>query len=129
MKAVFFYIAVFVCLTTSCKSRVTTTLEADLFEKELEQTLDPQLVDVRTLKEYSEGYLPGAIMIDVREPTFETLIQQLDRTRPVFVYCRAGKRSLDAASILEKNNFTKVYDLGGGIIAWKEKGKTVIQIN
>ena len=122
----FFCLAIVTFLTTTCRSFVTTTLETDLFEKTLEQTPNPQVVDVRTFKEYSEGYLPGAILIDIREPSFDSLIDQLDRTRPVFVYCRSGKRSLEAANVLEKNKFKVVYNLEGGIIAWKEKGKTVV---
>ena len=123
---VIFYMAVVICLVISCQSSVTTTLEADLFETTLAQTPDPQLVDVRTLSEYFEGHLHGATLIDVKEATFEDLIQQLDRKRPVFVYCRLGRRSLQAAKILEKNKFQTVYDLGGGITAWKEKGKAVM---
>ena len=121
-----FIFIVFMFLMNACRSFVTTTLEADLFEKTLDQTPNPQLVDVRTPAEYAEGYLPGAILINFREATFESLIQQLDRSRPVFVYCRSGKRSLDAASVLEKNKFKAVYNLEGGIIAWKDKGKAVV---
>jgi len=85
---------------------------------------------VRTYSEFAQGYLSGAILIDIKEPTtFDSLINQLDRTRPVFVYCRIGKRSMDAAKILEKKKFTKVYNLGGGIIEWKEKGKAVVTID
>ena len=114
------------CLMTTCRSLITTTLEADLFEQTLSQTPDPQLVDVRTPAEYAEDRLPGAILINVREATFDSQIQQLDKSRPVFVYCRSGKRSLQAAKVLEKNHFKVVYNLKGGIIAWKENGKDVI---
>ena len=120
-----FNLLAMVCIIISCRSSVTVTLEVDLFEKTLAQTTNPQLVDVRTLEEYSGEHLPGSIMIDVRETTFDSLILQLDKNRPVFVYCRSGKRSLDAAGILEKNNFKEVYNLEGGIIAWKEKDKAV----
>jgi len=121
--------AVVICLVTMCRPFVTTTLEADLFEKTLKQTSNPQLVDVRSYSEYAEGYLPGAILMDIREPSFHTLVCQLDRTRPVFVYCRVGRRSLEAAKVLEKNKFKIVYNLDGGIIAWKEKGKAVVTVN
>ena len=122
----FIYLTVLCCMITSCRSFVTTTLNADLFEKTLEQTNDPQLVDVRTPKEYTEGYLTGAVLMNVKDSSFDSFIQQLDRTRPVFVYCRSGKRSLEAASIFEKNKFKIVYNLEGGIISWKEKGKIVV---
>ena len=119
-------LVVAVSMMTACRPSVIATLEADLFEKTLAQTPDPQLVDVRTPAEFADGHLPGAIFIDIRENTFDSLIQQLDKSRPVFVYCRIGRRSLDAAKILEKNKFTAVYNLDGGILAWKEKGKEVV---
>ena len=121
-----FIFMIVVCIMNACRSNVTTTLESDLFEKTLDQTPDPQLVDVRTPAEYAEGHLPGAILIDIREKTFDSLIQQLDNSRPVFVYCRVGRRSLEAAKVLEKKRFKVVYNLEGGIIAWKEKGKGVV---
>ena len=122
----FFSSALIICLMTSCRPMVTTTLEAELFEKTLKQTPNPQLLDVRTPKEYAEGYLPGAILMNVRDVSFDSLIRQLDKNRPVFVYCRLGKRSMEAANILEKNKFKIVYNLEGGIVSWKEKGKPVV---
>ena len=119
-------LVVVVCFAIACRPFITTSLEANLFEKELAQATDPQLVDVRTFAEYSEGHLSGAILIDIKEPTFDSLIDQLDPTRPVFLYCRSGKRSLEAANVLEKKNFKVVYNLEGGIIAWKKSGKTVV---
>ena len=114
------------CFIVSCQSSlVTTTLDADSFEKNVNQITEPQLVDVRTLAEYSEEHLPGAILMDVKDTAFYLQITQLDKERPVFVYCRSGKRSLDAAAILEQNKFKVVYNLKGGIIEWKEKGKDV----
>lgn len=115
-----------ICLLTSCRPLITTSLEASLFEKMLEQTPEPQLVDVRTPKEYSEGYIPGAVLMDIKDTHFNKQILELDVTRPVFVYCRSGKRSMEAAAILEKNKFTVVYNLNGGINAWKAKGKPVV---
>ncbi len=115
-----------ICLVGACRPLVTTTLEVELFEKTINQTFDPQFVDVRTPKEYSEGYIPGAINIDIKAATFDSLISTLDKTRPVFVYCRSGKRSLEAANVLEKSKFKVVYNLDGGINAWKDKGKPVI---
>ena len=117
-------IVVVMCYITGCWS-VTTSLEADLFEKTIGNTSEPQLIDVRSLAEYNDGRLPGAILIDIRQTTFDSLIQELDRGRPVFVYCRSGRRSLEAAKILEKNKFKVVYNLEGGIIAWKAKGKPI----
>jgi len=118
-----FSLAAMICMAAACRSSATASFGPDLFGKTLEQTPSPQLVDVRTPSEYAEERLPNAILMDVREASFNTLILTLDRTRPVFVYCRSGKRSLDAAKILEKNNFKTIYNLEGGILLWKEKGK------
>lgn len=113
------------CLIMSCGSMVVTSLDANLFEKSLHDTPDAQLIDVRTAKECAEGYIPGAIMIDIKGADFDTQIQRLDSSRPVFVYCRSGKRSLEAAKALEKNRFKRVYNLEGGIISWKKLGKEI----
>ena len=125
----FSFVAGVICLMTTCRPFVTTTLEVDLFDKTLKQTPNPQLVDVRTYSEYAEGCLPGAILIDIKQPSFDSLVCQLDRNRPVFVYCRVGRRSMEAAKALEKNKFKIVYNLDGGIVAWKEKGKAVVPVS
>ena len=113
-------------LVSSCSPIIITTLETDLFKKTLDQTPNPQLVDVRTYNEFIEGYLPGAILMDIQKTTFDSLINQLDKTRPVFVYCHSGKRSLEAVSVLEKNKFKVIYNLDGGINAWKNTGNPVV---
>jgi rhodanese-related sulfurtransferase len=117
------------CAICSCSSLVTTSLEAGLFEERLQQTVDPQLIDVRTAKEFSSGYIPGAVLIDIKLESFDSQIQKLDRRRPVFVYCRSGKRSLEAAKAFEKYQFRIVYNLNGGILAWEKSGKTIIKSN
>lgn len=77
-----------------------------------------QLIDVRTQAEYDEGHLPFAVLIDVTKPAFlSRAMQHLDTTRPVFVYCRSGKRSARAASLLAAKGF-RVINLKGGILAW-----------
>ena len=81
---------------------------------------DVQLVDVRTPEEYAEGHIEGARNIDVFDDDFlEEAQKSLDKSRPVAVYCRSGKRSADAARKLSANGF-QVTNLEGGIIAWKE---------
>lgn len=125
-KFSFTSLTIVICVAVSCRSFVTTTLEVNLFEKTLNQTSNPQLVDVRTPQEYSAGHLQGAILMNIKDASFDSLLLTLDKTRPVFVYCRVGKRSLEAANILEKYKFKVVYNLDGGINAWKDKGKAVI---
>lgn len=80
---------------------------------------DLQLVDVRTAPEYAQGHLAQAVNIDLRQPDFLAQMQaQLDKSQPVYVYCRSGRRSAAAASMLRDAGFTQVYDLQGGILNW-----------
>ena len=84
-----------------------------------------QLVDVRTPGEYKEGHLPNALNIDFLDTNFEANIQQLDKTRPVIIYCQRGGRSAKCASRLIANGFVKVYDLDNGFSKWESSGLEV----
>lgn len=77
-----------------------------------------QLVDVRTTAEYASGHIPGAANMDVQSRGFESNISQLDKTRPVALYCRSGARSKIAAKKFADKGF-KVYELDKGISGWK----------
>lgn len=84
-----------------------------------------QLVDVRTPEEYADGHIPGAENINVFDSDFTEKAQtSLDKTKPVAVYCRSGKRSAEAARKLSEKGFN-VTNLKGGIIAWKDKRQPI----
>ena len=86
-----------------------------------------QLVDVRTPEEYAEGHLEGAVNIDVNDSTFlQHATASLEKGRAVAVYCRSGKRSALAASLLAKQGYN-VINLLGGILAWKEDQKPIVK--
>ena len=81
---------------------------------------DVQLLDVRTPDEFSEGRISGAMNIDWYDDNFITdAVKSLDKTRPIAIYCRSGKRSAAAAQKLTEKGY-KVTNLTGGIIAWDE---------
>ena len=95
------------------------------------QTLiaDPsvQLLDVRTQEEFDEGHISGALLVDVNDSAFvENALAVIDRQRPVAVYCRSGRRSARAASMLASQGF-KVTNLGGGVLAWQDLGKALVK--
>lgn len=79
-----------------------------------------QLIDVRTPEEFAEYHIEGAKNIDIFSEDFDEQIQQLDKNEPVYVYCRSGKRSNDAAQKMQKMGFQKIYDLQGGILEWEK---------
>ena len=94
------------------------------FEKYIQHG-DVQLIDVRTLEEYSQGHIRGAINIDVLNDKFiENVKRDIDRTKSVAVYCRSGKRSEKACKILKSNGF-KPINLIGGIIEWQNSGRPI----
>jgi len=88
------------------------------FEKLLKENPDVQLVDVRRPEEFAAGHLEKAILINVQDDGFIKKAESLlDKSKPVAVYCRSGKRSKDAAGKLTKKGF-KVYDLDTGYLGW-----------
>lgn len=105
-----------------CSDKNIQTVDATQFEQ-LVQAGKVQLLDVRTAGEYAEGFIPGAVNIDVNQSDFvEKAEQQLGKDRPVAVYCRSGHRSMMGAQQLVKAHY-KVINLDGGIIAWSAAGK------
>ena len=105
------------------------TIEVDGFHHTLENSGDDcVLVDVRTPAEYKEGHLKGAINIDVKDSlTFMNKAKEmLPKDKTVMVYCRSGRRSADAAGNLAAEGYF-VFNLEGGIIAWKETGKEIVK--
>jgi len=77
-----------------------------------------QLVDVRTPKEFEQGHIEGAKLIDFYSENFKEKIQQLDKATPVYLYCRSGGRSGKASKLLVELGFKEIYDLKGGYIAY-----------
>ncbi len=85
-----------------------------------------QLLDVRTEEEYQVSHLKNAQNICVTSDNFREKVASLDKQKPVYVYCKKGGRSAQAARILKEMGFTKVYDLQGGLTSWEDKGLETI---
>lgn len=80
---------------------------------------DAVILDVRTLQEWNEGIIPGAINIDIFQgQEFINAIDALDKTKSYYVYCRSGGRSGNACGLMSQLGFTKAFNLSGGIMAW-----------
>src|SRR5690606_31738518 len=82
---------------------------------------------VRTGEEFSERHLENAVNIDFRSDSFEATIANLDKTQPIYLYCLSGGRSGEAANMLHEKGFETVYDLQGGILAWANAGKPLVE--
>lgn len=102
----------------TCKAY--TDLSVSEFKAMLEKDQSVQLVDVRTPQEFAQGHLKGAVNIDWKADDFARKVSaQLDKDRPVMLYCRSGRRSAEAAAVLEKLGF-KTYNMKGGILAYEK---------
>ena len=103
----------------------TAVLSPDDFEVKALKA-DVQLVDVRTPDEYRAGHITNAKNINFYAADFKDQMEKLDKSKTIAVYCGVGGRSGKASTILTELGFKMIYDLQGGISAWKAKGKKVI---
>lgn len=122
MKHIFIVLVFILGLVNNSNAQQVQNLNVKEFKKLLDSTPNNILIDVRTNAEIKEGILPNAIQIDYNGQDFETKIEKLDKSRPVFVYCAVGGRSGKTSTILLKKGFKQVYNLSGGINAWKAEG-------
>lgn len=99
-----------------------TLLDVDAFEKQIVN--EGTILDVRTPGEVAEGIIANAVVMDINGADFSNQIQTLDKSKPVYVYCKAGGRSGRASEMLSALGY-EVYDLDGGMDAWKAAGKSV----
>ena len=88
---------------------------------------NPVLLDLREAKEFAGGRLPNALHIPLSE--LKDRAGELGRftSRPLVAYCDRGQRSRGAVSTLTGLGFKEIYQLAGGIRAWKEAGLPVVQ--
>ena len=77
------------------------------------------VLDVRTDAEVADGIIPNAIHLDIyKGQEFISDIEDLDKSKNYYVYCRSGNRSGQACKIMEQLGFENAYNLEGGILAW-----------
>ena len=82
--------------------------------KEMMDTQEVVILDVREQYEYDSGHIPGAVLLPVgtiAEATAATVIDDMDTV--VLVYCRSGNRSKTASQALADLGYTNVYEFGG----------------
>jgi rhodanese-related sulfurtransferase len=77
------------------------------------------ILDVRTEDECLEGVIPGAINIDIyKGQGFIYQVEELDKSKNYYVYCKAGGRSAQACNIMNQLGFETTYNLMGGFSEW-----------
>ncbi len=110
------------------KNNATPTFLKVISPKEFKEKMsEGKLVDVRTVREFGAGHLKGAVNIDFYDRNHLAKFSEFDKKKPIFVYCRSGRRSNILAKELKKAGFEKIYDLQGGILAWQRSGFEMVK--
>lgn len=105
----------------SGKKQETITPEAvfELIEESDEDSIYI-LMDVRPPWGFSEEHIEGAMNLDCSDPEFKEKLQELDPGKKYIIYCKSGFRGGKTRDFMEKNGFIEVYNMEGGIDAWKK---------
>ena len=105
------------CVRTEAQQATYRKLSAEEAHKMMSELKDYVLLDVRTDGEYKEKRIAGAILIPDYEIKDRAGKELPDKNKVIFVYCRSGRRSANAAKYLVSLGYVNVYDFGG-IIDW-----------
>ncbi len=80
------------------------------------------ILDVRSPEEFNSGKIPSSINIDIyKGQGFIYLVDELDKAKNFYVYCRSGARSGQACSVMNQMGIQNAYNLLGGIMEWRGK--------
>ena len=113
-------------LLTGCTARPSAGTYRQITAQEAAELMESEtgyiVLDVRTPAEYAERHIPGAINVP-NETIGSTASEQLpDKGQLIFIYCRSGNRSKQAADKLAALGYTNIVEFGG-INSWP--GETV----
>lgn len=75
------------------------------------------VIDVRTPEEYKEGHVPGATNIPLDQ--LEARMPEVSKDQKVLLICRSGRRSTEGTNLLRSKGYDHVYNVSGGMLAWK----------
>jgi len=95
--------------------------------KENSENPDFIILDVRTAEEFNSGHIKNAVNIDYFLDNFKAELDKLDKDKTYLIYCMSGSRSGRALQVMKKIGFRHVYNLEGGIIAWKSAGLPLVK--
>ena len=104
-------------LFTGCGGTIVENTYQQITQKEAKNMMDTQdviVLDVREQDEFDAGHIPGAVLLPVGTITKATAASVIPETDSVvLVYCRSGNRSKTASKALADLGYTNVYEFGG----------------
>ncbi|HET8886418.1 MAG TPA: rhodanese-like domain-containing protein [Salinimicrobium sp.] len=116
-------IALFIVTALSCEAQQKesiTVISQEEAKTALAENEDIILLDVRTPEEFDEGAIEGAKNINFFDEDFAEQVNQFDKNKPVYIYCKSGNRSAKAAKQLQEMGFKEIYDIEGGYMNWEK---------
>ncbi|MBO8171368.1 MAG: rhodanese-like domain-containing protein [Bacillaceae bacterium] len=84
--------------------------------KELIDSGEVVVLDVRTEPEFEQGHIPGAQLYPLQQ--IDQWSGQLDPDQTYVVVCRSGNRSTQASEYLSEKGFKNIYNMTGGMNEW-----------
>ena len=113
-------------LNTACGQQNFENTDVQGFA-ELVRDTNVVVLDVRTAEEYADGHIERAVNIDYKKNDFmDRAKATLPTGKTIAIYCRSGRRSANAASMLAPEGYVLV-NLKGGIIDWQNAGMPVVK--
>lgn len=85
------------------------------------------ILDVRTPEEIAQGYINNSSSINFYDENFVEKINLIPKNKEIYVYCKAGGRSSQAAEILKQNGFKSIYNLEGGFTQWENNNFPIVK--
>ena len=123
INALITFVGIISLSVISCKAQEektdVTILSIEEAKTILAEEPDAVFLDVRTPEEFKEGHIPGAVLINFFDENFKEQVEDLDKDKPVYIYCRSGNRSQKAGKILTEMGFKEVYDIEKGYQGWE----------
>ncbi|NWF86435.1 right-handed parallel beta-helix repeat-containing protein [Candidatus Bathyarchaeota archaeon] len=120
---VFFAVLISFTLPTTVFADTHTEVTADVAKQMIDSNPSIVILDVRNQSEYDAEHIRNAKLIPLYE--LPSRLGELGKNDTILVYCKGGFRSHNASLLLDSNGFLYVYDMQGGINAWKAFGYPV----
>ena len=109
----------FIIILTSLSLHSQNTIESISYADYLniDNSNDFIVIDVRTPEEHNIKRIKNSININFYDEKFIDFFKIYEKDENILIYCRSGRRSLEAVKNLSKKGFKNIYDLKGGILA------------
>ncbi len=103
----------------------TTRVSPERAVEQLDANATVKLIDVRAAGERAASSIERSVHIPLQRLVED--VRYLPKDTPLLVHCAGGYRSSTAASLLQREGFTNVSELAGGLAAWEASGNPVVK--